>query len=230
MIAHLQNGEYESARILQAETARKMRELLFTHDPRLDGMAYGFMRMQYNGRAIVQHGGDTFWFHSYFVMLPESNAGFFVSYNTDTAGASPRRTARGLSRPLLPGPRRAGRKAATRLPRAGRPLFGQLRHDSPLLHFGRQDWCTVRGRRRYGGWRYARAQGAIVGSLAIRRNRTARVRRGRRAGEARISRGPQTVGLRISLWAAFRPCPWSGWRGTRRRPSRSRCWESAACC
>ena len=88
MIAHLQNGEYDSARILQVETARQMREPLFTPDPRLDGIAYGFMRMHYNGRTIVQHGGDTFWFHSYFVMLPESKAGFFVSYNTDTAGRS----------------------------------------------------------------------------------------------------------------------------------------------
>lgn len=88
MIAHLQDGEYESARILQAETARTMREPLFTHDARQAGMAYGFMRMHYNGRPIVQHGGDTFWFHSYFVMLPESKAGLFVSYNTETAGRS----------------------------------------------------------------------------------------------------------------------------------------------
>ncbi|HEX3727794.1 MAG TPA: serine hydrolase domain-containing protein, partial [Pirellulales bacterium] len=88
MLAHLQNGRYGSARILQEETARKMREMLFTHDPTLAGMAYGFMRMTYNGEEVVQHGGDTFLFHSYFVMLPQRNAGFFVSYNTDTAGGA----------------------------------------------------------------------------------------------------------------------------------------------
>jgi CubicO group peptidase (beta-lactamase class C family) len=86
MIAHLQDGHYDSAQILKEETARRMRELLFTHDEALDGMAYGFMRMSYNGEAIVQHGGDTFWFHSLLLMLPERKTGLFVPYNTDTAG------------------------------------------------------------------------------------------------------------------------------------------------
>jgi CubicO group peptidase (beta-lactamase class C family) len=86
MIAHLQNGASGDARILKEETARRMRELLFTHDPRLCGMAYGFMRMKYNGLEIVEHGGDTFWFHSEFVMLPQKNAGVFASYNTNTVG------------------------------------------------------------------------------------------------------------------------------------------------
>ena len=90
MIAHLQNGRYESTRILQEDSARKMRETLFTHDDRLEGMAYGFMRATYNGEHILHHGGDTLLFHSFFVMLPERGTGFFVSYNTDTAGGRPR--------------------------------------------------------------------------------------------------------------------------------------------
>ncbi len=84
MIAHMQNGRYGAGRILKEETARQMRDMLFTHDPTLAGMAYGFMLLTYNGERVVQHGGDTFLFHSYFVMLPERNVGFFVSYNTDT--------------------------------------------------------------------------------------------------------------------------------------------------
>ena len=88
MIAHLQNGEYGSNRILSEASARRMRELLFTHDPRIDGMAYGFMRMTCNGEQIVEHGGDTFAFHSFFMMLPERKSGLFVSYNTTTAGPS----------------------------------------------------------------------------------------------------------------------------------------------
>ena len=90
MIAHLQNGRYDSTRILKEESAKQMRETLFTHDDRLQGMAYGFMRTTYNGEHIVHHGGDTFWFHSFFVMLPDRGAGFFVSYNTDTGGGPPR--------------------------------------------------------------------------------------------------------------------------------------------
>jgi len=88
LIAHLQNGAYGGKRILQEDTARKMRELLFTHDPHLEGMAYGFMRMNYAGEQIVEHGGDTVAFHSFFVALPERKAGFFVSYNTTTAGSA----------------------------------------------------------------------------------------------------------------------------------------------
>ena len=85
MIAHLQDGRFESTQLLKEETARRMRELLFTHDARIDGMAYGFMRQTYNGEEIVHHGGDTELFHSFFVMLPKRKTGFFVSYNTDTA-------------------------------------------------------------------------------------------------------------------------------------------------
>jgi CubicO group peptidase (beta-lactamase class C family) len=90
MIAHLQNGQYESARILNEDSAQKMRKTLFTHDARLEGMAYGFMRAKYNGETILHHGGDTFVFHSLFAMLPEHGVGFFVSYNTDTGGGPPR--------------------------------------------------------------------------------------------------------------------------------------------
>jgi hypothetical protein len=88
MIAHLQNGAYDSTRILNEDTARRMHSLLFTHDPRIEGMAYGFMRMKYGDELIVEHGGDTFAFHSFFVMLPERKSGFFVSYNTTTAGSA----------------------------------------------------------------------------------------------------------------------------------------------
>ncbi len=88
MIAHLQNGKYGDTRIMSEETARTMRDTLFTHDPRIEGMAYGFMRMRYGDELIVEHGGDTLAFHSHFVMLPERNSGFFVSYNTTTAGAA----------------------------------------------------------------------------------------------------------------------------------------------
>ncbi len=86
LIAHLQDGRYGDVQILKPETARQMRELLFTHDPTLSGMAYGFMRMSYNGQKIIEHGGDTGWFHSHFVMLPADKTGYFISYNTESAG------------------------------------------------------------------------------------------------------------------------------------------------
>lgn len=92
LIAHLQDGRYGSTRILREETARRMRTPLFAHDPRLPGMGYGFMRMASNGETIVQHGGDTLYFHTYFALLPDRHTGFILSSNTDT-GASAVRTA-----------------------------------------------------------------------------------------------------------------------------------------
>ena len=116
LIAHLQDGKYGSTQILKPETARQMRELLFTHDPSLDGMAYGFMRLVVQRPArSIEHGGDTFWFHSLFVMLPQHHVGFFVSYNTDTAG--------GVREPLLEEfidryyPRRQAARQGSRSPR-----------------------------------------------------------------------------------------------------------------
>jgi CubicO group peptidase (beta-lactamase class C family) len=88
LIMHLQNGTYEGQQILNEDTAKQMHSLLFTHDPRLEGMAYGFMRQRFGDELIVEHGGDTEAFHSFFVMVPERKFGFFVSYNTTTAGSA----------------------------------------------------------------------------------------------------------------------------------------------
>ncbi len=81
MIAHLQNGRYGDARILSEETARRMHTQLFTHDPRLLGMAYGFFESDTNGQRVVSHGGDTLLFHSGLFLLTGQNVGLFVSTN-----------------------------------------------------------------------------------------------------------------------------------------------------
>jgi CubicO group peptidase (beta-lactamase class C family) len=87
MIAHLQNGKYGEKRILKEETAKLMRTQLFTHDSRLDGNAYGFWERTLNHIPMIGHGGDTIWFHSLLILIPEQNIGFFVSYNSAGAGA-----------------------------------------------------------------------------------------------------------------------------------------------
>ncbi len=81
MIAHLQNGRYGEAQILQEETARLMHSQLYTADPRITGMAYGFFENVLNGQYIVSHGGDTLLFHSGLYLFPEQNLGFFISTN-----------------------------------------------------------------------------------------------------------------------------------------------------
>jgi CubicO group peptidase (beta-lactamase class C family) len=85
MLAHLNDGQGDKGRILQPETARRMREPLFRHHPRTAAMCYGFWELQQNGQRIVGHGGDTQWFHSLLQLLPDRRVGLFVSYNTDTS-------------------------------------------------------------------------------------------------------------------------------------------------
>lgn len=90
MIAHLQEGEYEGNRILEEDTARLMHSLLFTHDERIPGNAYGFWETKRNGMRIIGHKGDTLFFHSLLALIPEHNSGFFISYNSASAGGPAR--------------------------------------------------------------------------------------------------------------------------------------------
>jgi CubicO group peptidase (beta-lactamase class C family) len=81
MIAHLQNGRYGNSRILQEATARQMHSRLFTGDPKVNGMAYGFWEMNPDNPRVIGHGGDTILFHTQLVLIPESQLGLFISCN-----------------------------------------------------------------------------------------------------------------------------------------------------
>jgi CubicO group peptidase (beta-lactamase class C family) len=82
MIAHLNNGAYGSARILDEATARMMHGTAFTPDPALPGMAYGFYHEDRNGQVIIGHGGDTQYFHSDLHLLLDQHIGLFFSQNS----------------------------------------------------------------------------------------------------------------------------------------------------
>jgi hypothetical protein len=81
MIAHLQNGRYEEARILQEATVQEMHRLQFSKHPEADGWTYGFMETVVNGERIIWHSGSIGVFRSALVLLPERNIGLFVSYS-----------------------------------------------------------------------------------------------------------------------------------------------------
>lgn len=87
MIAHLQNGAYGGARILQEETAAQMHSQVLAHDPRIAGMAHGFMEIEANGQRAISHGGDTLLFHTGLWLLPDQGTGLFISTN-GTQGAA----------------------------------------------------------------------------------------------------------------------------------------------
>jgi len=81
LIAHLQLGEFEGKRILEQDTATLMHQTHFNNDPRLPGMAYGFIKSIKNNRRILWHTGTSPDFHSLLMMIPEENSGFFFSMN-----------------------------------------------------------------------------------------------------------------------------------------------------
>jgi CubicO group peptidase (beta-lactamase class C family) len=86
MIAHLQNGEYKTARILAETTAQQMHSPLYSQDPSLHGMAYGFFETEDNRQRMIMHGGDTLLFHTGLYLLPDQNVGIFISTNTASGG------------------------------------------------------------------------------------------------------------------------------------------------
>jgi CubicO group peptidase (beta-lactamase class C family) len=86
MLAHLQDGRFDDGRILEAATARQMRQTLFRPDPRVNGLAHGFWEMDRNGQRVVGHLGSAAPLHySLLALLPEAGVGLFVAYNGDTA-------------------------------------------------------------------------------------------------------------------------------------------------
>jgi CubicO group peptidase (beta-lactamase class C family) len=93
MIAHLQDGQFESATILRPETARLMHSRQFGLVPALNGMCLGFYEESRNGHRIIGHGGDTVYFHSDMHLVLDAGVGFFVSYNSRGKGELSPRTA-----------------------------------------------------------------------------------------------------------------------------------------
>ncbi len=86
ILAHLQQGRYEDARILRPETARTMHARQWGTHPDLNGMALGFYEESRNGLRIIGHGGDTVLFHSDLHLIPEAGIGFFISQNSAGRG------------------------------------------------------------------------------------------------------------------------------------------------
>ena len=82
MIAHLQDGNYEGTQILKPETAQLMHSRQFENLPTMNGMCLGFYEETRNGHRIIGHGGDTQYFHSDLHLMPDSQLGFFISYNS----------------------------------------------------------------------------------------------------------------------------------------------------
>jgi hypothetical protein len=82
MIAHLNDGRFGDASILQPATARLMHAQAFAASPTIPGMALGFYHEDRNGHSIVGHAGDTNTFHSDLHLYLNDGVGLFVSFNS----------------------------------------------------------------------------------------------------------------------------------------------------
>ncbi|MBD9467539.1 serine hydrolase domain-containing protein [Pseudoxanthomonas sp. PXM01] len=82
MIAHLQDGAFGDARILDAATAEKMHSTGQASVGPLNRMMLGFYETTVNGHRAISHGGDTQWFHSDLQLFLDDGIGLFVSMNS----------------------------------------------------------------------------------------------------------------------------------------------------
>ncbi len=81
MLANLDDGSLDGARILEPETLRRLHATAFTHHPVLPGWTLGFIEYHWNGYRLVGHGGDLPGYHSQLSLLPEAELGVFVHFN-----------------------------------------------------------------------------------------------------------------------------------------------------
>jgi CubicO group peptidase (beta-lactamase class C family) len=88
MIAHLQDGEYQGRRILDAKTAERMHSLQFQPVPPLPGMALGFYQEPANGHRVIGHAGDTGLFHSDLHLYLDDGVGLYISLNSAGTGGA----------------------------------------------------------------------------------------------------------------------------------------------
>ena len=87
MLALLGEGTLEGATILKPESIRAMQARQFELHPALHAIGLILMDYSMNGQRIMGHGGDTIYFHSDMIVMPDTGVGLYISYNS--AGSRP---------------------------------------------------------------------------------------------------------------------------------------------
>jgi CubicO group peptidase (beta-lactamase class C family) len=88
MIAHLNDGRFGTAQILQPATTRLMQARAYRTSPEINGMTLGFFETDRNGHRAIGHGGDLTYFHSDLNLLPDDHVGLFVALNSAGTGTA----------------------------------------------------------------------------------------------------------------------------------------------
>lgn len=82
MLAFLQDGAVDGVSILKPETVLEMETRQFQFHPMLPGLGITFMEYLTDPVRIIAHGGDTVYFHSDMILVPDAHLGYFLSYNS----------------------------------------------------------------------------------------------------------------------------------------------------
>jgi CubicO group peptidase (beta-lactamase class C family) len=82
MIAHLQNGRYENAQILEATTAQTMHQQAYAFNAQVPGLTLGFGEYRRNGWRLLFHSGTTELSQSLLALMPEQNMGIYLALNS----------------------------------------------------------------------------------------------------------------------------------------------------
>ncbi|MBB3108617.1 CubicO group peptidase (beta-lactamase class C family) [Paenibacillus phyllosphaerae] len=87
LIAHLDNGQFGDARILQEQTAKNMHDIHYSlADGEVPIVSYGFesfFHQKHNDQLVIGKGGDLPGYHSWMWMLPEHKVGGLIITNSD---------------------------------------------------------------------------------------------------------------------------------------------------
>lgn len=92
MLALLGEGTLEGATILKPESVKAMETRQFELHPDLHAIGLILMDYSMNGQRIVGHGGDTIFFHSDMMLMPDAHVGLYISYNSAGSRAGGGRT------------------------------------------------------------------------------------------------------------------------------------------
>jgi CubicO group peptidase (beta-lactamase class C family) len=82
MIAHLERGRPDGARLLGDSTVALMQRREFTQHPLLAGIGLGFWERFQNGERGLWHDGDASGFASLLYLIPERRMGYFMAFNS----------------------------------------------------------------------------------------------------------------------------------------------------
>jgi CubicO group peptidase (beta-lactamase class C family) len=87
MLAHLNNGQLGSARLLQPATVQLMHSSAIDTIQPLHRMNLGFYESNINGHRVIGHGGNTLFFHSNLSLFIDDGVGVYLSLNSAGKGS-----------------------------------------------------------------------------------------------------------------------------------------------